>query len=68
MAGKKVFMKPKDDSYESFRNFVLGFAAALGGDFSLEGWTDEDEQKMRETYAAYLAARANSGASKESGR
>jgi hypothetical protein len=63
--GQKVFSRPRDDSYESFRDFIYGFVRALGGDTSFEGETEEDEQEMRRAYEAFLAARKKSGASKE---
>jgi len=61
MAKKKnaVYMRPRDDSYESFRAFFMNFANSVGG--APVSDDDVEEKEMRETYRAFLAARRKSG-------
>ena len=62
MEGKKVYMKPKDDSYASFKQFIHDMVHALKPGETIE----DDEESTRRAFAAYQAARKKSGASKES--
>ena len=56
-----VYGRPKDDSYQSFKSFIIGFANALGGEQASEELDEERERKMRATYREYLKVRRSSG-------
>jgi hypothetical protein len=56
-----VYGRPKDDSYQSFKRFVIGFANALGGEQASEELDEKGEREMRATYREYLKARRASG-------
>jgi len=59
--GQKVFSRPRDDSYLSFKGFIIGFANALGGEQASDQLDEAGEREMRKTYRAFLAARRKSG-------
>jgi len=56
-----VYGRPNDDSYQSFKSFIIGFANALGGEQASEELDEAGEREMRRTYRAYLEARRKSG-------
>jgi len=56
-----VYMRPRDDSYQSFRAFFMNFANSVGGAPVSGELSDADEREMKKTYAAFLKARKASG-------
>ena len=60
MANKRVYGRPKDDSYAAFKEFLASFVQALKPGATVE----PDEESTRRAYEKYLAAKRKSGASK----
>jgi hypothetical protein len=57
MAGRKTFMRPANDSFEAYRQFIVDMVHAL----SPCATVDLPDSEYRASYEAYLAARRKSG-------
>jgi len=58
---RKVYMRPKDDSYKAFKSFLDSFAQALSPGLIPEEEDAKTEELTKAAYQEYLRVRRSSG-------